>query len=96
MNSKEALESFIAIIELIESLSFNNKSAKTKLTKGLYENIAIIKKDLELLDVLKRLIIEKEEFDFVYYMIDDNRLYVDSAVNLTKEEMTKIKEYMDK
>lgn len=50
MTSKEALEAFIPVIELIESLLFTNQDAKDKLTKGLYENIAIIKKNLEVLE----------------------------------------------
>lgn len=86
MTSKEALKYFVVLC----TLSFDKKGAK---------NISIIKRDLEVLEILKKWVVVKETGDDLFpYDISVRRGYVSSGsvLELSKEEYELLKEWLKK
>ena len=87
MNSKQALE--ILNIKCIRSNGVDDE---------YFEEFNIIKKDLEVLEILKRfMLVSKSDDDLFPYDIDVKQQYVSnrSCLVLTEEEFKKIKEWLD-
>ena len=95
MKSKEYLKQ-IATTEVID-FTYNNK-AKKRIANIFPVGISAIKKDLEVLEILKRFIlVSKSDDDLFPYDIDVKQQYVSnrSCLVLTEEEFNKIKEWLE-